>query len=291
MGWELHRTLPALGHVIALDRSQMDLTQPDAIRKTIRDIKPDIIVNAAGYTTVDQAEAEPGLAMQINAVAPGIMAAEAKKLDALLVHYSTDYVFDGTKTGIYCEEDLPNPVNVYGKTKLAGEESIAGSSCRHLILRASWIYGARGINFLRTVIELARTRKKLKVVADQIGSPTWVVELASTTASILQSPSLVPDTLGTYHLSADDHTSRFTFAQAIVEMARRVSGTEAGWADVEPTTTADYPTQAARPLNAATSKAKIKGTLGITMPQWEKQLRNCLHSLPWNELQSVALRA
>lgn len=279
VGHELVTALAPLGRVIAVGRDRLDLTQPDSIVRCVRDTAPDIIVNAAGYTSVDDAESEPELAMQVNAAATGIMAEEAKRSGALLVHYSTDYVYDGSKAGLYHEDDTPNPVNVYGRSKLEGEYNIKAGGCRHLILRTSWLYADRGVNFLLTMLRLARQRAELEVVADQSGSPTWARELAQATARILQSPRLAPDTLGTYHLSADGHVSRCAFAQAIVEMARQASGTDSGWANIRPTTTANYPRPAARPLNAATSKAKVGDRLGITMPHWTEQLRGCLSSI------------
>lgn len=279
VGWELQTALAPLGRVISLDRTQMDLTQPDSIRRTIREASPDIIVNAAGYTAVDKAEKEPGLAMQINAVAPGVIAEEAKRIAALLVHYSTDYVFDGTHATPYTEEDEPNPVNTYGKSKLAGEQAIAAVACTHLILRTSWIYSARGANFVLTMLRLARERKEIAVVNDQIGSPTAARELANTTAELLCLCKGGEEHAGVFHLSASGYCSRFEFAQGIVEAAKRLSGEQAGWAAVRATTTENYPLPAARPLNASTSKAKIKRVFGIEMPTWEHQLQNNLQEL------------
>ena len=281
VGHELVTALAPLGRVIAVGRDRLDLTRPDSIVRCVRDTAPDIIVNAAGYTSVDDAESEPELAMQVNAAATGIMAEEAKRSGALLVHYSTDYVYDGSKTGLYHEDDTPNPVNVYGRSKLEGEYNIKAGDCRHLILRTSWLYADRGVNFLLTMLRLARQRVELEVVADQSGSPTWARELALATARILQSPQLAPDTLGTYHLSADGHTSRFHFAKAIIEIARQASGTERGWANIRPTTTANYPRPAARPLNATTSKERFHTTFGSRLPHWRDQLSNCMHYLPW----------
>jgi dTDP-4-dehydrorhamnose reductase len=185
VGWELQRVLAPLGEVIAIDRKEMDLANPDAIRARIREIKPDIIVNAAAYTAVDKAESEPDLALAVNGIAPGILAEEAKRLGALLVHYSTDYVFDGTKSSPYAEEDSPNPLNVYGKTKLAGERAIAASGADYLILRTSWVYSARGKNFMLTILRLARERDELRIVDDQVGAPTSSIAIAQATARIL----------------------------------------------------------------------------------------------------------
>jgi dTDP-4-dehydrorhamnose reductase len=273
VGWELQQALTPLGRVIALGRAEMDLTQPDAIRKTIRESAPEIIVNAAGYTAVDKAENEPELAMQINAVAPGVIAEESKRLNALLVHYSTDYVFDGTRSTPYVEEDEPNPVNVYGKSKLEGERAIAAANCPYLILRTSWIYSARGTNFVLTMLRLARERKELLVVNDQIGSPTWARTLAVSTAEITRKTDRGEHGGGIYHLSACDYTSRLDFAEEILAIAKKSSKAKAEWAELRPTTTANYPLPARRPLNAATNKNKMKRAFGVEMPPWKTQLR------------------
>jgi dTDP-4-dehydrorhamnose reductase len=276
VGWELQKTLAPLGTVIALDRSRMELADLDSIRRQIRDEKPEIIVNAAGYTMVDKAEVEPELAMLINATAPGVMAEEAKRIGALLTHYSTDYVFDGMQGTPYIETDEPNPLNVYGKSKLQGERAIAASGCAHLILRASWIYSDRGTNFVLTMLRLARERRELSVVDDQIGSPTWAHSLAQITAELLGRIAHAENETGIYHLSATGCTSRYQFAKKIVEIAQEISGDSNGWAEVHSTTTANYPLPAARPLSAATSKRKLKEVFGISMPHWEAQLRECL---------------
>lgn len=276
VGIELPAALRGLGHVTALGRADMDLTDPDAIRSTIRAVKPDIIINAAGYTIVDKAEGEPELAMQVNATAPGIMAEEARRLGALLVHYSTDYVFDGTKATPYVEDDTPNPINTYGRSKLEGESAIAAAGCRHLILRASWIYSGHGTNFVLSMLKTARERKELFVVDDQIGSPSWARTLALTTAELLG--KITPETpaTGVYHLSAPDVVSRRDFAIKIIAMAQSISGESSGWAEIRRTTTANYPLPAARPLMATTSKEKIRRVFGIEMPGWETQIRDFL---------------
>jgi len=279
VGWELQRTLSPLGRVIALNRAQIDLTEPDSIRKVIREASPDIIVNAAGYTAVDKAEIETDLAMQVNATGPGIMGEEAKRAQALLVHYSTDYVFDGTLGRPYVEDDEPNPLNVYGKTKLEGERAIAASGCDHLILRTSWVYSNRGTNFVLTILRLAREREELTVVDDQIGSPTWAMALAAATAELLKKAIAIPEVSGVYHLSATGHTSRYDFARKIIESAQKISGDKSGWAKVSRITTLAYPMPAARPLNAATSKEQIKRQFGIAMAQWDEQLQRFMASL------------
>ncbi|HUO43451.1 MAG TPA: dTDP-4-dehydrorhamnose reductase [Burkholderiales bacterium] len=275
VGWELQRALTPLGSVAAFDRSELDLASPDSIRAALRQASPDIIVNAAAHTAVDKAEAEPGLAMRINAQAPGILAEEAKRLGALLIHYSTDYVFDGAKSGGYIEEDEPHPLGVYGTSKLEGERAVTQSGCAHFILRTSWVYSARGSNFVLTILRLARERDELKVVDDQIGSPTWARALADATAGLIgRDPPL--ETCGLYHLAARGSVSRYHFAQKIVDIARRISGGDGKWAAIHPVTTADYPLPAARPLNSVLDSGKIKRALGIEMAPWEDQLAACL---------------
>jgi len=283
VGHELITALAPLGRVIAVGRDRLDLTQPDSIVRCVRDTAPDIIVNAAGYTSVDDAESVPELAMQINAAAPGIMAEEAKRRGALLVHYSTDYVYDGSKVGIYIEEDTPNPVNTYGRSKLAGERNILASNCRYLILRTSWLYTDRANNFLHTILKLAREEQELRVVSDQIGSPTWARVLAEATATALRDPD-VNNKLGLYHLSADGHTSRHDFAREIIRLAAEITGIRSGWATLQPCLTEEFPRPAARPLNVATSKKLFSRTFGKTLPPWKTQLKNCMESISWDSI-------
>lgn len=279
VGSELLGALAPLGEVIALDRGRMDLTNADSIRKAIREAKPEIIVNAAGYTTVDKAETEPDLAMQVNGVAPGIMAEEAKRIGAILVHYSTDYVFDGERDQPYTEDDTPNPVNIYGKTKLAGERAIEAVGGAYLILRTSWVYSQRGSNFVLTILRLARERKELSVVDDQTGSPTWARALAQSTADLLRRTDLIPSHSGVYHLSATGHTSRYEFARAIIRIMRELSGIVDGWASVKPIASEQYPLPARRPRHPVTSTEKIKRVFGVEMPHWEDLLRAFLVGL------------
>jgi len=281
LGWELQRALSPLGEIIAPDRSQMDLTNPDAIRNAIRAAAPDLIVNAAGYTTVDKAEAERDLAYQINAVAPGIMAEEARRAGALLVHYSTDYVYDGTKQSPYDETDAPNPVNFYGQSKLAGEQAIIAADCRHLILRASWIYSVRGTNFVLTMLRLAREKRNISVVTDQIGCPSWAKYLATASAEIIITNNSLQNISGIYHLSATGHTARFDFAKMIVDLAKVSSNLDPAWASIHPTTTGKYPLPAKRPLYAATSKTKVMQRFGIEIAPWQEQLTAFMKSLSW----------
>jgi len=273
VGWELQSALAQFGTVIAPDRRQMDLTNADSIRRAIRDAQPEIIVNAAGYTLVDKAEAELELAMQVNGVASGVIAEEAKRLGALLVHYSTDYVYDGELDRPCVEDDTPNPVNSYGRTKLAGEQAITAVGGEYLILRTSWVYSARGTNFVLTILRLARERPELAVVEDQTGSPSWARALAQATAELLRRKELIPGNSGIYHLAATGYTSRYDFARSIVRIARELSGEHDGWARVKPITSSEYPLPAKRPVHPITTKEKIKRVFGIEMPHWEVQLR------------------
>jgi dTDP-4-dehydrorhamnose reductase len=280
VGWELQSALAPLGTVIALDRRQMDLANPDSIRKAIREAKPDIIVNAAGYTAVDKAEAEFELATRVNSVAPGIMAEEARRLGALLVHYSTDYVFDGGLDRPYVEDDAASPVNKYGVSKLAGERAIEAVGGRYLIPRTSWVYASRGSNFVLTILRLAREKSELAVVDDQTGSPTWARRLAEATAELLRSKEIAePGNHGVYHLSAEGATSRYEFAKAIIQGMSKVSGLAGGWARVKPITSDQYPLPAKRPLYPVTSKSRIKEVFGIEMPSWQRQLEDFLREL------------
>lgn len=278
-GRELRRALKSLGRVVAPARAQMDLADADSLRTAIRQISPDIIVNAAAYTAVDQAEAEPELALRINAVAPGVMAEEAKRLNALLIHYSTDYVFDGANPAPYTETDTPHPLGVYGQSKLAGEQAVVQAGCAYLILRTSWLYSAQRENFVLTVLKLAREKAELAMVTDQIGSPTWARALARSTADLLAKSGAIREQPGIFHLCAQGHVSRYDFASSIIATARELSRQQTGWAALRPITTADYPRPAARPLNAALSTDKIRRAFGIEMPHWQQQLRDCLREL------------
>ncbi len=284
VGWELQRTLAPLGEVIAADRRTMDLSDPDSIRGAIRGIKPDLIVNAAAYTAVDQAESEPEPAMAINGMAPGIMAEEAKRLGAAIVHFSTDYVFDGAKQGPYTEQDPPNPMGVYGKSKLAGEQAVQQAGAPHIIFRTSWVYGARGKNFLLTIRRLAKERNRLKIVDDQIGAPTWCRMIAEASAQILAQAfaPMTPDPLpiaevsGLYHLTCAGQTSWYGFAQAILARPQpAVSGPQA-IPELLPIPTSEYPLPAKRPANSVLSNAKLRQTFGLALPEWDKALALCL---------------
>ena len=282
VGWELQRTLAALGEVIALGREEMDLGNPDAIRARIREIKPDIIVNAASYTAVDKAESEPELAMAINGVAPGIIAEEAKHVGVRLVHYSTDYVFDGKKSGAYSEEDAPKPASVYGRSKLAGEKAIRASGADHLIFRTSWVFAARGKNFLKTILRLAAEREELRIVADQFGAPTWARLVADVTALALQQDLARLKNgkfeSGIFNLTAAGETSWHGFASAIITAARK-RGASLKCRTVVPITSAEYPLPAARPANSRLSGAKLEKRYGVEMPGWDYCMHQCLAEL------------
>lgn len=284
VGWELQRTLSPLGRVVALGSDQLDLADPDAVRKKVRDIAPHIIVNAAAYTAVDKAESEPELTHAVNAVAPGVLAEEAKRLDAWMVHYSTDYVFDGSKQGPYLESDEPNPQNVYGKTKLAGEEAVRAAGGKHLILRTSWVYGARGHNFMLTMLRLAKERSELRVVDDQVGAPTWCRSIAEVTAQMI-AQSHVPgiareselNRAGTYHLTSSGAVSWHGFAEAIFEQAGIASC---------PALTAipstEFPTPACRPGNSQLSSEKLSRIFGLDAGSWQDNLRLCLEGMKFD---------
>jgi dTDP-4-dehydrorhamnose reductase len=268
LGFELARLLPAHGEVQALGRAALDLTDADAVAASVRRVKPQIIVNAAGYTAVDRAESEPALADAINARAPAVLAEEAKRLDALLIHYSTDYVFDGNSREPYREEDQANPLNVYGRSKLDGERAIAAVGGAHLILRTSWIYGWHGQNFLLTMRRLAATRDELRVVADQFGVPNWSRVLAEATAGLVsRGAAALAKKSGTYHLSGRGRASWFDFARAIFDDTDRPR--------VVPITTAEYPTPARRPASAVLATGKFEETFGIALPDWRETLAAC----------------
>lgn len=271
LGFELARLLRAHGEVTALDRSELDLGDPDAIRETLRALRPVLVVNAAAYTAVDQAERETERVDAINARAPTILAEEAKRLDALLVHYSTDYVFDGAAAVPYPEDAPTNPLSVYGASKLRGEQAIVASGCRYLVLRTSWVYGLRGRNFLLTIRRLATERDELRVVADQIGVPNWSRALAEATATLVsRGLDTLADRAGLYHLSARGSTSWFEFARAIVGAVESPR--------VLPITTAEYPTAARRPPYAVLATEKLERVFGVSLPDWREMLGRCLTS-------------
>lgn len=281
IGWELQRTLAPLGVVVALDRQQLNLANHKQIKERVREIKPDLIVNAAAYTEVDKAEEEPELAMAINGVAPGILAEEAKRINAAVIHYSTDYVFDGTKTTPYVEQDEPSPLNVYGRTKLEGEWAIQSVGVPHLILRTSWVYGMRGKNFLLTILEQVRERDTFKVVNDQVGTPNWSRMIAEATSLILSRFLLSSSGCllfnnkngGLYHLSAVGSTSWYGFAKLIIKIALKDTNSKL---QITPVATAEYPRLAHRPNYSLLASDKLKKVFGICMPEWEPLLKLAL---------------
>ena len=276
LGRELKRSLACLGEVVACDRHQLDLSQTDSLRAAVRAIAPAVIVNAAAYTAVDKAEAEPAAADAINAVAPGILAGEARRLDALLIHYSTDYVFDGGKATAYTEDDPTAPLSAYGRSKLAGEQAIAATDARHLIFRTSWVYGLHGANFMKTMLRLGRrsceTGDALRVIGDQFGAPTWTRHLADVTALVLARRD-VPG--GLYHLAAAGETSWHGYAEAIFAEAQR-----AGLMEKSPVvhriTSADYPLPAARPANSRLDCGRFRRDFNLVLPDWRTGLSDCL---------------
>ena len=276
VGWELRRTLAPLARVTCVDFPEIDLTSGDSIRQWVRDTRPNIVINAAAYTAVDKAESELDKAMSINGVAPGILAEEARKLGALLVHYSTDYVFDGSKTTPYVETDSPNPLGAYGRTKLAGDEAVRAVGSAHLIFRLCWVYGARGQNFMLTIMRLARERETLRVVGDQLGCPTWSRMIAEATAQAVKQAVAAQDIgalTGTYHLASSGTTSWHGFADAIIKLMP-ADGKKC--VRVEAITTAEYPTPTKRPAYSVLSCDKLQRTFGLRLPPWDDSLKQVL---------------
>jgi len=279
VGFELNRSLQPLGEITALTRSEADFSNPESLRKIISELKPDVIVNAVAYTAVDKAEEQEGLAEKINAITPGVIAEEAAKIGALLVHYSTDYVFDGTKDSSYTESDAPNPINAYGRTKLAGEHVIQQSGCDYLIFRTSWVYTSRGHNFLLTMLKLAKEREQLSVVSDQLGSPTTARLIAETTLICIH--QALKERLvgifesGLYHLTASGKTSWFGFAEEIMRLARE-QGLPVSVKQVNPVPTTSYPTPAKRPMNSQLSLNKLEYVSTITTPDWKTTLKTTI---------------
>jgi dTDP-4-dehydrorhamnose reductase len=290
LGCELSRMLPQIGEVICPDRQKLDLSKPEDIRKVIRSVRPNLIVNAAAFTAVDQAESNEAAARAVNAEAPAVLAEEAKKIGAALVHYSTDFVFDGTKSKPYVEEDPPNPQNVYGETKLEGERAIQHTGVSYLIFRTAWVCATRGRNFLLTILRLATQREELRIVQDQVGAPTWSREIARGTteilAQLLRSEGSARDfgqATGVYHMTADGDTSRYNFAKAILEVASEC-GDAAPWFQaatnnlplltqrVIPVSTKEYPSPARRSAYSVLSNARLARTFQIHLPDWRSQL-------------------
>ena len=275
VGWELNRSLQPLGEIVVLDQEDADFSDTESLRDVIRKIKPDVIVNAVAYTAVDKAEQEEELAEKINGVASGVLAEEALKIKALLVHYSTDYVFDGTQ-GPYVETDSPNPLNAYGRTKLAGEQAIQSSGCDYLIFRTSWVYASRAHNFLLTILKLAKERDELSIVADQIGAPTSARLIAETTILCIQQALIERDkgafSSDLYHLSSSGCTSWHGFAEKIVEISNQRLDLELKIKEIKAIQTTDYPTPAQRPMNSQLVVTKLEKKFGLVMPDWKDML-------------------
>lgn len=271
---ELQPILLSSGEVIAADRTRLDLSQPESIRQAMAEIQPDLVVNSGAYTAVDKAESEPELANAVNAIAPGIFAAECEKIGATLIHISTDYVFDGSHGSPYLETDATNPLGSYGKSKLMGEEAIRQAGNRHIIVRTAWVYGNGGKgNFVKTMLRLGKEREEIRVVADQIGSPTWTGDLAAAVSQIV--PQIKPEIFGTYQYTNSGVCSWYDFAIAIFEEAEKL-GFPLKVQRVVPITTAEYPTPAKRPAFSVLSAVKISGILGTYPPHWRQGLREML---------------
>ncbi len=276
VGWELRRTLAPLAEVVAVDYPEVNFADTPALRQLVAGLRPDVVVNAAAYTAVDKAETESELCRQINAVAPGVLAGEAKKLGALMVHYSTDYIFDGTKSSPYAETDTPNPLSAYGRSKLEGDRAVKASGADHLIFRLCWVYGARGQNFMLTMQRLARERETLRVVGDQFGCPTWSRMIAEATALALKQVLAGAGRSafnGEFHLAAGGQTSWHGFASNIIEWMPEA---ERKCRAVGKISTADYPLPAKRPANSVLNCGKLQKIFGLRLPDWEFSLRQVL---------------
>ena len=278
VGYELQRQLHGMGEIIAVGRDQMNLSDLDKVREVIRSVKPSLIINPAAYTAVDQAELNAELALRVNAEAPEVMAEEARRLGAAMIHYSTDYVMNGTKRTPYTEEDRPSPRSVYGRTKLAGDEAIQAAGIPHLILRTSWVYGRRGKNFLMTMLRLAQELDELRIVSDQHGTPTWCRTIADATAQILRQASAAEEAQqwwreksGLYCLTAQGQTTWHGFTQAILANANLPKMPR-----VIAIGTAGYPTLAERPAYSVLSCSKLEKTFGLAIPSWEQGVRQCM---------------
>lgn len=280
VGWELQRSLAPLGQLIALDFDSAglcgDFSNPAGLAETVRRVAPDVIVNAAAHTAVDKAESEPDLARTINALAPAVLADEAQKLGAWLVHYSTDYVFNGSGVNPWLESDATGPLSVYGQTKLEGEQAVARFA-KHLIFRTSWVYAARGANFAKTMLRLAKERDQLKVISDQIGAPTGAELLADVTAHAIRSVQAQPELAGLYHLVAGGETSWYGYAQFVIEHARRAGEPiRVSPGAIEAIPTSDYPTPALRPLNSRLDTRKLQAAFGLSLPEWSSGVERML---------------
>lgn len=281
VGWELQRSLAPLGEVLALRTNSQELcgnfANPEGIAETVRAVSPDIIVNAAAYTAVDKAESEPELARTVNALTPGVLAQEAKRCAAWLLHYSTDYVFDGSGDRPWTESDPTGPVNVYGQTKLEGEELIRASTCRHLIFRTSWVYAARGGNFAKTMLRLAQERDALSVINDQTGAPTGAELLADVSAHALTTALRRPEVGGLYHLTASGQTTWHSYACFVIDFARRAGlDIKVEPENIKPVPTSQFPTPACRPKNSRLNTGKLQNTFGLNLPDWQTGITHML---------------
>ena len=270
VGWELQRSLSVLGRVTALGHDEADFTQPQAVAQTVRALRPDVIVNAAAHTAVDKAEGEPARARLLNATTPGVLAEEAARLGAWLVHYSTDYVFDGSGDRPWVETDAPAPLSVYGATKLEGERLIQQSGCRHLILRTSWVYAARGGNFAKTMLRLGQERERLTVIDDQWGAPTGADLLADVTAHAIRHLQSHPEDAGLYHCVAGGETTWHSYAKYVLEYASQAQpAIKIAAKDIAPVPTSSFPTPAVRPHNSRLDTRKLQTTFGLALPHWQ----------------------
>ena len=288
VGWELSRNLLPLGEVVAVDRSQCDLSRPELLPDLIRSIKPDVVVNAAAYTAVDKAEQEEALATTVNGTAVGVLAEEARKAGILFIHYSTDYVFDGAKPAPYSEDDAPHPINAYGRSKLAGDTALRQAGGSYVILRTSWVYARRKQNFLRTILRLASQRPELRIVDDQIGAPTWARNIADATALIVQAARREQAqgqfASGLFNLTAAGATSWYGFAQAILNGAQQHGLLSAQPApQLKPIPSADYPLPAARPKNSRLAGERLRQRFGIALPDWKQGLARCIEDMITSE--------
>jgi dTDP-4-dehydrorhamnose reductase len=285
VGWELQRSLAPLGDLVALDRQGAnglvgDLSDLDGLAATVRAVQPQVIVNAAAHTAVDRAESEPELAQRINADAPAVLAREAAAAGALLVHYSTDYVFDGSGNQPWHEDDATSPLGIYGRTKLMGERAIRQATARHLILRTSWVYAARGGNFAKTMMRLAQERERLTVINDQWGAPTGAELIADVTALALRQLHVRPQEAGTYHLAAAGETTWFEYAKYVLALVKQAQpAIKLVVNDVAPIATMDYPTPAQRPLNSRLDTRRLRSVFGLRLPQWQEGVQRMVSEI------------
>lgn len=283
LGFELQRALAPLGEVVAVGTQDCNLADADAVRDLVRRVAPDVIVNPAAYTAVDKAESDEATARAVNAIAPAVLGEEGAKLGALVIHYSTDYVFDGTKQGAYSESDTPAPQSIYGRTKLEGEQGLAAANPRHLVLRTSWVVGAHGGNFAKTMLRLAGERDKLTVVADQFGAPTPAALLADLSAHLVREYARAAGAgfpYGTYHVASGGETSWHGYAQFVIGEALAAGRSLKATADaVAPLSTEQYPTPAKRPLNSRLDTTRFRSTFGLRLPPWQEGVRHVLKQI------------